>query len=196
MAKHVACGNSQARGWIGAAPAGLHCSHHHSRSQAMSATYASAHGNTGSLTWERAGIKPTSSWTLHQLLNLLSPSGNSVLVLTSWYLDFLFILAYKVPPQVYPSGTFNYSNFKPNSTPSVRCPWSPNTFSPSQIMLHRYSLSLWLLYCSHSEMITMVTLPPLCWLRLPSAVCHVDHRNTTPSTKVTSSGCPEIIWLN
>ena len=35
-------------------------------------------GNAGSLTyWVRPGIKPTSSWTLCQLLNLLSHNGNS-----------------------------------------------------------------------------------------------------------------------
>ena len=45
----VAYGDSQARGWIGAAAAGLHHSH----------------SNAGSLThWARPGIEPTSSWMI------------------------------------------------------------------------------------------------------------------------------------
>ena len=44
-----------------------------------SATYTTAHSNAGSLTrWVRSGIKPTSSWTLVDLL-LLSHDGNSVI---------------------------------------------------------------------------------------------------------------------
>ena len=45
---------------------------------AASATYAAACSNTGSLThWVRPGIKPTSSWRLRWVLNLLSLNGNS-----------------------------------------------------------------------------------------------------------------------
>ena len=43
-------GGSQARGQIGATAAGLCHSHSNGRIQAMSVTYTTAHGNTGSLT--------------------------------------------------------------------------------------------------------------------------------------------------
>ena len=46
--------------------------------QAASEPCVLACGNTGSLTqWARPGIEPTSSWTLCQVLNLLSYNGNS-----------------------------------------------------------------------------------------------------------------------
>ena len=51
--------SSQARGQIGAIAAGLY------HSQAESATYTTAHGNTRSLTdWARPGIDSESSWIL------------------------------------------------------------------------------------------------------------------------------------
>ena len=54
-------GGSQARGGIRATTTGLH----HSHSNARSATYATAHGNAGSLIhWATPGIKPGSSWVL------------------------------------------------------------------------------------------------------------------------------------
>ena len=52
----MACGGSQARGQIGATAAGLRHSHQltpqplQGRIQAMSVTYTTAHGNTGTLT--------------------------------------------------------------------------------------------------------------------------------------------------
>ena len=76
----VAYGNSQARGWFGAAAAGLCHSHSHTGSEPHlwpTATYASAFGSVGSLThWVRPRIKPAFSWTLCRVLNPLSPSGN------------------------------------------------------------------------------------------------------------------------
>ena len=45
---------------------------------ATSSTYVAACGNTGSLShWTKPGIEPASSWTLWQVLNLLSHSGKS-----------------------------------------------------------------------------------------------------------------------
>ena len=56
----TAYGNSQARGWIGAATAGLQLQQ--LRIRAMSATYTSAHGNARSLIHRaRSGIEPASS---------------------------------------------------------------------------------------------------------------------------------------
>ena len=50
--------------------------------QTASATYTAACGNAGSLThWVRPGVKPTSSWTLCRVLNLLSQERNSCLLL-------------------------------------------------------------------------------------------------------------------
>ena len=64
-ARRAAYGSSQARGWIRAAAAGLHHRSHQHRIWAMSATYATAHSNTRSLThWAKPGIKPASSWIL------------------------------------------------------------------------------------------------------------------------------------
>ena len=46
--------------------------------QATSATHMAACSNAGSLTHlVRPGIKPPSSWTLCQFLNMMSPNGNS-----------------------------------------------------------------------------------------------------------------------
>ena len=60
----MAYGGSQARGWIGAVAMGLHHSQQHGI-QAASLTYATAHGNAGSLIhWMRSGIKPKTSWFL------------------------------------------------------------------------------------------------------------------------------------
>ena len=71
-------GNSQARGRIGAAAAGLHHSHSNARSKPPSATYEAACCNPGSLTpWARPGIAPGSSRRLCRILNSLSHSGNS-----------------------------------------------------------------------------------------------------------------------
>ena len=57
----MAYGDSQARGTIGAAAAGLHQKH----SNAVTVTYTTAHGNAGSLThWARPGVKPATSWFL------------------------------------------------------------------------------------------------------------------------------------
>ena len=62
----VAYANSQATGWIRAAPTGLHHSHSKAGStRATSPTYTTAHSNTRSLThWARPGIESASSWIL------------------------------------------------------------------------------------------------------------------------------------
>ena len=57
----TAYGSSLARGPIGAVAAGLH----HSHSDTRSATYTTAHDNTGSLTrWARLGIESAFLWIL------------------------------------------------------------------------------------------------------------------------------------
>ena len=62
----VAHGASQARGWIGAAAAGLCHSHSNVGSQLLSATYTTAHGSTRSLThWARPGIEPVVPNRIH-----------------------------------------------------------------------------------------------------------------------------------
>ena len=54
---------------------------------ASSATYTTACSNTISLThWLRPAIKPETSWTLCQVLNLLCHNGNSHLSNIYWYL--------------------------------------------------------------------------------------------------------------
>ena len=63
-------GSSQARGQTGAA-VGLHHSHSNNRSL---------------IHWARPGIKPTSSWTLCQVLNPLSHNGNSSEICFNVYL--------------------------------------------------------------------------------------------------------------
>ena len=59
------------------------------RIQAASVTYASAWSNPGFLThWARLGIEPESSWTLCQVLNLLSHNGNTLmgnLIFLIWF---------------------------------------------------------------------------------------------------------------
>ena len=76
----VTYGSPQARGRIGSIATRLHHSHSHWQHQirATSAIYTTAHGSTRSLThWMRPGIKPASSQTLCQVLNLLSHSRSS-----------------------------------------------------------------------------------------------------------------------
>ena len=64
----TAYGGSQARGRIRAIAAGLH--HSHSNSRAASATYITAHGNTGYLTHlVRPRIKPASWWILVRFIS-------------------------------------------------------------------------------------------------------------------------------
>ena len=49
------------------------------RSQAASATYTTAHGNTGSLThWVRPGIEPSTSWLLVGFVNHWAMTGTPV----------------------------------------------------------------------------------------------------------------------
>ena len=68
----VACGISQARGWIRTTASDL-C--HSLQPQqcgiwASSETYTTAHGNSGSLIhWARPGIEPATSWSLVAFLN-------------------------------------------------------------------------------------------------------------------------------
>ena len=87
----MACGNSQARGPIGARAAGLSHSQSNAGSgprlqptpqlqkhgiQAASATYTTVHSNAGSLTqWARPGIEPTSSWMLVGFINHWAMTG-------------------------------------------------------------------------------------------------------------------------
>ena len=50
--------------------------------QAVSVTYTTAHGNTGSLThWARPGIKPTISWFLVRFVNYCATTGTPVIEL-------------------------------------------------------------------------------------------------------------------
>ena len=59
---------SQARGWIGAAAAGLY--HNHSNARSEFSTYTTVHSNTRSLThWARPGIEPVSSWILARFIS-------------------------------------------------------------------------------------------------------------------------------
>ena len=56
-------GHSQARGLIGAVAAGPTPEPQQRQTQAMSVTYTTAHGNTGSLTqWVKPGFEPATSW--------------------------------------------------------------------------------------------------------------------------------------
>ena len=72
-ATSVVYGGSQARGWIGAALAGLHYSHSNARSE-LCLTYTTAHSNAGSLThWARPGIEPASSWVLVRFITTVLP---------------------------------------------------------------------------------------------------------------------------
>ena len=73
----AAYGSSQTRSWIGAAAAGLY--HSSARSNPHLRPALQLVSPVGSLThWVTAGIKPASSWTLCQVLNLLSHNRNSV----------------------------------------------------------------------------------------------------------------------
>ena len=64
-----AYGGSQARGPIRAIAAGLRHRPRQRRIWAVSSTYTTAQGNTGSLThWARPGIEPASSWILVRLI--------------------------------------------------------------------------------------------------------------------------------
>ena len=81
--KFIYPGSSQARDQSRAAAAG-HC---HSHSNTRSAPHATACGNTRSLThWEGLGIKPASSWTLCQVLNLWATMGTP----SNMFLNLLF----------------------------------------------------------------------------------------------------------
>ena len=61
---------SQARGPIGAVAAGLLSEPQQHGIQASSATYTTAHGNAGSLTYQvRPEIEPASSWLLVGFVN-------------------------------------------------------------------------------------------------------------------------------
>ena len=72
-----AYGSSQARGQIRAPAASLHHSRGNTRSK-LSSTYAAPRGNTRSLThWVRPRIKPSFSWTLCWVPDLLCHNGNS-----------------------------------------------------------------------------------------------------------------------
>ena len=76
MAILVAYGSSQAKGQIQASGAGLHHSHSNWRIQASSVTYATALGNTRSLThWERPEIESASLWTLVSFLTCGATMG-------------------------------------------------------------------------------------------------------------------------
>ena len=74
--------------------------------QAASVTYTAACGNAGPLThgtW--AGIEPTSSWKLCQVLNPLSHNGNSTYILSNtcpfMFWEGGFVAAYVRAPSVY-----------------------------------------------------------------------------------------------
>ena len=84
-----AYGSSQAKGWIGAADAGLRHSHSNARSQipATSVTYAAACRNTGSLNhWARSGIKPVSSRILIRFLTHWATTGTPSLIYFIFFL--------------------------------------------------------------------------------------------------------------
>ena len=73
-AKPVAYGSSQARSRIGTAAAGLLPQAEQCQILAMSTTYATAHGNVGSLThWARPGIEPVTSWFLVGFISAAPP---------------------------------------------------------------------------------------------------------------------------
>ena len=68
----AACGSSQARGWISAAAAGLQAQAQQHQIRATSATYTTAHGNTGSLMHTaRPGIRPTSLWIVVRFISIV-----------------------------------------------------------------------------------------------------------------------------
>ena len=83
----MACGNSWARGWIGAAADSLHHSHNNPISKPhLQPTPQQLTGNARSLThWERPGIKTASSWILLGFINTelqWELLGNNILM--SW----------------------------------------------------------------------------------------------------------------
>ena len=82
----MAYGSSQARGWIGAAAAGLH--HSHSKTDpSHPVTCTAACGDAESLTyWTRPGIESPSSQRQSWVLNLLSHNNRNS------YFDFLWYL--------------------------------------------------------------------------------------------------------
>ena len=86
----------EARDLIRAADAGLHHSHRNTRSELHLANYNIACSNPGSLIyWARPGIKPTSAWTLCQVLNSLSHNENS-----KYFLWFLIKIALGCPTRI------------------------------------------------------------------------------------------------
>ena len=61
------------------------------RIQATSATYTTALGNAGSLTyWEKPGIKPTTSWFLVRFINHCATMGTPCAIFWSWQTQFCF----------------------------------------------------------------------------------------------------------
>ena len=95
----TAYGDSQGRGLIGATTASLCHSHSNAGIWATSATYTTAHGNTGSLThWARPGVEPPTSWFLVGFVAtvpwwelLFHVFWNSafmfIIVMYSWWID-------------------------------------------------------------------------------------------------------------
>ena len=60
--------------------------------------YITAWGNNGTLThWTRPGIKPSTSWTLCQVLNPLSHNGNS---LNIYFFELMFLFPLDIHPEV------------------------------------------------------------------------------------------------
>ena len=83
-ATFVAYGGSQAMSWVGATAAGLCHSQQKFRIWAKFVTYATAHGNAGSLTHlARLGITPASSRMLVRFVNRWATKGTPTLY--SWF---------------------------------------------------------------------------------------------------------------
>ena len=77
--------------------------------RATSVTYAAAGSHSGSFThWVRPGIKPASSWTLCQILNLLGHNRNSYLL--HFYTYALFLWKQWVLPWPHPTSHGHLSN--------------------------------------------------------------------------------------
>ena len=74
-AEPSAYGCSQTRGWIGAAAAGLHHSHSHTRSKLHPRPTPQLAGIARDQT--RSGIQPESSWILVRFINHWATNGNS-----------------------------------------------------------------------------------------------------------------------
>ena len=86
-AAHVAYGSSRVRGWIGAAAAGLRHSHSNTRCEPYLWPIWRL---VASLThWARPGIEPTSSYTLCEILNLLSHNRHSNISIFLYFLSLL-----------------------------------------------------------------------------------------------------------